>query len=168
MGVVKIRGFKIDENGDIVISKQGGNVLTPNGKQIQMVEGNELIAQKILIALGTNKGEWFWNSELGINYDFIIGKGVTEDMIRSQIEIGIRQVDSNMFLSEFNVDIDKAKRTARITFVVENSGGKIAKIEKVYGGETTDIENRMTTYSKITAYENALERIATRLTQSKS
>ena len=161
-----MRGFKVDENGDVVISKQGNNTVSPSGKQIQLIEGNELIAQKILIALSTSKGEWFWNKELGINYNFIVGKGITEDMIRSQIAVGVHQVDPNMFISEFNVDIDKRARTATIEFTVENNGGKVAKIEKVYGAETTDIEGRLATYTKITAYENALERLATRLTKS--
>lgn len=163
-----MRGFKI-ENGDIVIGKKGGNTITPRGNQIQLIEGNELIAQKFLIVLGTNIGEWFWNESLGINYDFIIGKGITEDMIKSQIEVGIHQVDPNMFLSEFEVDFNRAKRTADITFTVEDSGGKIAKIEKVFGAETSaDLESRLeAANAKITVYETATARLAQRLAQSR-
>lgn len=161
-----MRGFKLLD-GDIVISKKNENIVSPSGKQIQMVADNELIAQKFLIVLGTNKGEWFWNDELGINYDFIIGKGITEDMIKSQIEIGIHQVDPNMFLSDFKVDFNKAQRTANVYFVVEDDGGKIAKVEKIYGNETSvDISTRLEAQTKVTVYENAIDRLAQRLKQS--
>ena len=161
-------GFKL-ENGDIVIGKKSGNTISPRGNQIQLVKDNELLAQKFLIVLGTNIGEWFWNENLGINYDFIIGKGITEDMIRSQIEVGIHQVDPNMFLSDFKVNFNKAKRTANITFIVEDSGGKIAKIEKIYGAETSaDLESRLeAANAKITVYETATARLAQRLAQSR-
>lgn len=127
-----MQGFKI-KNGDIVIGRKSENTISPNGNQIQLIEGNELIAQKLLIALSTNIGECFWNESLGINYGFIIGKGITEDMLRSQIEVGIHQVDKNMFLSQFHAEFDKVKRTVKVSFTVENDNGKIAKIEKVYG-----------------------------------
>lgn len=42
--------------------------------QIEMVEGAELTAQKIKTVLGTNKGEWFFDEEEGINFDNILGK----------------------------------------------------------------------------------------------
>lgn len=42
--------------------------------QIEMVEGAELTCQKIKTVLGTNKGEWFFDEEEGINFDNIIGK----------------------------------------------------------------------------------------------
>lgn len=162
-----MRGFALN-NGDIVIGKTGKNIVSPNGNQIILVEGNELIAQKFVIVLGTCIGEWFWNESLGIDYDFIIGKGITEDMIQTQISAGIHQVDPNMFLSAFEVDINKAQRSAKITFTVEDNGGKIAKIEKSYGKETSaDFENRLAAANAtITVYETAIARIASRLKQS--
>ncbi len=59
-----MKGFMLDEKGDIVI--QGG--------VIQMVHGAELTMQKIKNVLGTQKGEWFLNWEEGINHDNILGK----------------------------------------------------------------------------------------------
>lgn len=163
-----MRGFKLNGNGDIVIGLKSGNTISPSGNQIQMVEGNELIAQKILIALGTNKGEWFWNEELGIDFDMVIGKGIAEEMIQSQIEQGIRQVDESMFLSDFTVDFDNKHRTATVNFTVENNGGKIAKFEKVYGAETnTSLEDRLeAANAKIAIYENATAKLERRLNYS--
>lgn len=42
--------------------------------QIEMVEGAELTCQKIKTVLGTNKGEWFFDEEEGINFKNILGK----------------------------------------------------------------------------------------------
>lgn len=138
-----MRGFLL-KNGDIVIGKPNTNTILPNGNQIMLIEGNDLIAQKIAIVLGMFAGEWFWNSSLGINYDFIIGKNITEDMIRSQIEVGIRQVSPNMYLDSFEIDINKSERTASITFVVGDDNGNVAKIEKTFGAEINTVANIIT------------------------
>lgn len=164
-GGVQVRGFKIDENGDIV-SGAANDILTEGGKQIQMVEGGELIAQKILIVLGTNIGEWFWNEDFGIDFDYIIGKGITEDMIRAQIESGLSQVDKSLYLSTIDVRIDKSTRTASVDFTVASSGENIVKVEKAYGAEqqTADLESKLATANtKVTVYETSIKKLANRL-----
>ena len=125
-----MKGFLLDENGDIVIAKE------KSGKQIQMVEGNDLIAQKIMTVLGTNIGEWFLDDTEGIDFDFIIGKGITEDMLMTQIYSGVHQVSESFYVSDFNVDIDKKTRTATISFTVEDNGITILQLTKKYGAET--------------------------------
>jgi hypothetical protein len=125
-----MKGFLLDENGDIVLSNE------KSGKQIQIVSGNDLIAQKIQAVLGTNKGEWFLDGSEGVDFDYLIGKGITEDMIRSQIEDGVHQVSEALYLSEFNVAIDKKSRTATINFTVEDNGETILKLSRTYGSET--------------------------------
>lgn len=59
-----MKGFKIDKNGDVVIEKN----------RIQMVEGNELLSQTVHCVLNTNKGEWVFNPNEGINFYNILGK----------------------------------------------------------------------------------------------
>lgn len=56
-------GFKIND-GDIVITND----------EIELVEGDELTAQTIQQVLSTNKGEWIFDTEEGINLDNILGK----------------------------------------------------------------------------------------------
>lgn len=58
-----MKGFMLT-NGDLSIT---------NG-EIDMVEGVELTAQTVGSVLSTNKGEWFFNSEEGIDFDVILGK----------------------------------------------------------------------------------------------
>lgn len=46
-------------------------------KQIQMIEGDEVVRQRIWSVLSTNKGEWVLNPDEGINFRNILGKRKT-------------------------------------------------------------------------------------------
>lgn len=59
-----MKGFKLTSSGDVEIKNN----------QIQMIEGSELLRQKVECVLGTNKGEWFLNPDEGINFRNILGK----------------------------------------------------------------------------------------------
>lgn len=163
-----MQGFALNENGDIILQNRDKNTVFPNGWRIQLIEGDNLIAQKISIVLGINKGEWFWNSDLGIDFDYLIGKGITDDMIRSQIELGIHQVDEGMYITEFNVDVDKSTRIASVTFTAKSDGGTIVKGSKAYGVENAgDLQDKLTVANNtIRAYNNAVSRLANRLENS--
>lgn len=159
-----MKSFALNEKNDIIFSRMSGNMITDRGKQIQLAKDNEIIAQKILIRLGTVKGEWFWDNEFGIDFDYIIGKNITEDMIKSQIQLGINQVDSSFYLSDFKVEIDKRKRTSVIDFTVSSNGEKIVKIEKTYGAEQSNTADKLeAANAKITVYESSLSRLQNRL-----
>lgn len=162
--MIGLKGLALDVNGDIIIVKANDNTITEKGKQIQTIKDNELIAQKILIRIGTLIGEWFWNTELGINHDLIIGKNITQEMIKSQIALGVNQVDSSLYISDFKVNFDKAQRTADIDFTVSSNGEKVVRIEKFYGAEQGNLTDKLAVANaKITAYETSLTRLANRI-----
>lgn len=56
-------GFKLND-GDLVITND----------EIELIEGDELTVQTIQQVLSTNKGEWIFDTEEGINFDNIFGK----------------------------------------------------------------------------------------------
>ena len=62
--MIIIKGFVIDDKGDLIIE---------NGS-INMVHGTELTKQTIKTVLGTQKGEWFLNWNEGIDHNAILGK----------------------------------------------------------------------------------------------
>ena len=117
-----MNGFLLDKNGDVAM-KDG---------VIQMVSGDELTAQKVKSVLGTNKGEWFLNPEEGIEFFYLLGKGVTEDMARSQIENGIKQVDATLRIDGFDIQFDKVNRVASIKYSASNRDGNAIVGEKTY------------------------------------
>lgn len=163
-----MQGFALNENGDIILQNRDENKVFPNGWRIQLIEGDNLIAQKISIVLGIDKGEWFWNSDLGIDFDYVIGKGITDDMIRSQIEFGIHQVDEGMYITEFKVDIDKSTRIASVTFTAKSDDGAIVKGSKAYGVENAgDLQAKLTAANNtIRAYDASVSHLASRLKNS--
>ena len=60
-------GFKLND-GDLVITND----------EIELVEGDELTVQTIQQVLSTNKGEWIFDTEEGINFDNILGRHRTK------------------------------------------------------------------------------------------
>lgn len=58
-----MKGFMLSD-GDLVITNN----------EIVMTQGNELISQTIQCVLSTNKGEWIFDEEEGIDFDNIFGK----------------------------------------------------------------------------------------------
>lgn len=63
-----MKGFKLNSKGDVEITNN----------QIAMVEGNELLRQNVQSVLGTNKGEWIFNPDEGIDFRNILGKVAPE------------------------------------------------------------------------------------------
>lgn len=116
------KGFLLDENNDIV---------TRDGKFV-VIKDNELTGQTLRTTLGTVKGEWFRNADEGIDQAFMIGKGVTEDMQRTQIEEACLQVDENLYVSEFHSETDKKTRTATITFTAKDRNDNEITVETQY------------------------------------
>lgn len=103
-----MKSIALDDSGDILIEN---NV-------INMVDGNELLRQKIHEVLQTNQGEWFFDWEQGIIFSNILGKNVTEEAVRTEIERGLRQVDENLTISD--LDMVQSGRTLTVNFTAVN------------------------------------------------
>lgn len=64
-----MKTFKVDDKGDLII--QDGDLV--------IIEGNDEIIQSIERRLSTNQGEWFLDTEFGLDYESIRGKDVTKE-----------------------------------------------------------------------------------------
>ncbi|MGI6014372.1 MAG: DUF2634 domain-containing protein [Oscillospiraceae bacterium] len=114
-----MKGFAMDETGDVVIANN----------EIMMVTGSELMRQQVQNVLRTNLEEWFLDLDEGIDYHNIIGKGITEELIRYEIERGLTQVDSTFAITEFACNIDNTKRKATVDFqAVTDTGGEVGGV----------------------------------------
>ncbi len=105
-----MKGFKIDEMGDVVIE---------NGV-VQIVEDDELTLQKVQTVTGTKRGEWFNNPDEGIDFRYLLGKNVTDEMAYGQILSGLKQVDSDFYINEFSRTVDPKTRKAEIKYTAKN------------------------------------------------
>ncbi len=115
-----MKGFKLDLNGDVVLS--GGDIV--------LISDDELKAQKVRTIIGTNKGEWTLNKNEGINFNYILGKGITDDMIMTQITDGLRQVDETLYLDDFKCMRDSENRKVSVSFSASNTQNTALTIEQ--------------------------------------
>lgn len=113
--MIIIKSFAIDNTGDLLIK---------NG-DIQLVEREELLRQKVKTIIGTNKGEWFNNWSEGIEFSNILGKGVTEEVVQAEIESGLQQVDDKLHISDFSMTLDGRALTVKFSAVSEDNDTEI-------------------------------------------
>lgn len=116
-----MKGFALDATGDVVISDN----------KISIVVGDELLRQKVWTVLRTNLKEWFFDWEQGIDYGNLLGRSTSEEMVRFEIERGLRQVDATFEITEFVYSEDKNARSSVVTFKAVTASGQEA------GGELT-------------------------------
>lgn len=109
-----MKGFALDENGDIVIENN----------EISIVVGDSLIQQKVWTVLRTNLKEWFFDWEQGIDQANLLGKGTNEELARYEIERGLRQVDDTFSITEFVYEVDMTARSATVHFKAQTEGGE--------------------------------------------
>jgi len=106
-----VKGFKLDNNGDVVIEK---------GK-IAMVSDTDLIAQTVRQVLNTNLGEWEFDTAEGIDFQRILAKNPNHDLIQDTIQLGLRQVDETFVITQ--IDFKQQERRLYINFTATNSDG---------------------------------------------
>lgn len=94
-----------------------GDLLIVNN-EVSMVEGKELTAQTIQSVLSTNKGEWLFDPDEGIEFSNILGQrsNLDENIVRNEIEQGVEQVDSALTIDEFHCEFDARTRGLAVAF----------------------------------------------------
>lgn len=116
-----MKGFALDENGDVLIENN----------EISIVVGDSILQQKVWTVLRTNLGEWFFDWNQGVDFGNLLSKGTNEELVRYEIERGLAQVDSSFVITEFAYEADMNRRQAKAKFKAQTSSG-----EEV-GGEFT-------------------------------
>lgn len=109
-----MKGFAMDENGDVLIE---------NGA-ISLAVGDNLLQQNVCAVLRTKLKEWFFDWEQGVDFDNLLGKNVGDELARYEIARGLHQVDSTFNLTEFAYTADYSARIAKIVFKARNADGE--------------------------------------------
>lgn len=112
-----MKGFLLDNSGDIVMTVNEST----KRKEIQMIDGNELLKQTVEYVLSTNKGEWAFHENEGINFSNILGKQIDEDIVRSELQQGLSQVDNSFIITFFEMDLNKLTRKLKVSFTAQNN-----------------------------------------------
>ena len=103
-------GFKINENGDVVIQDD----------RIVMVSDKDLITQTVRQILKTNLGEWWLNEDEGIDFFCLLCKKPNYDQIEDHIKLGLWQIDETFNLTSFDCSVENRKLTVNFTAVNDN------------------------------------------------
>ena len=117
-----MKGFVLSD-GDLVITNN----------EIEITQETDLIIQTIQYVLSTHKGEWIFNEDEGIDFYNIVGKkDIDEGVIKSEIERGIVQVDSELVIEDFTMTFDKEARKLHIDFKARKNGGELMEFHTTY------------------------------------
>lgn len=94
----------------------GDIVIDPFDLQLN-TQGLEAVGQRIDITMKTFKGEYFLNTDFGAPwYQTVLKKGVSKNLIDTQLRSVITSVEGVLQLLEYNSVIDSGLRCLSITF----------------------------------------------------
>ena len=111
-----MKGFQLDENGDLLIENN----------EISIVTGDELLKQKVVTVLKTNLKEWFFDWEQGVDFENLLGKNTNGELTKYEILRGLHQVDSSFTITEYDYSVDKLTRKAMVFFkAITDSGQEV-------------------------------------------
>lgn len=108
-----MKGFAIDQIGDVVIEKN----------DIKLVYDTDLLIQKIRQILSTNRGEWWLDPKEGILVQKILKKNPNLALIRDYVRSAIAQVDKSLEMT--HCDITTEGRNLKIAFGVTSPFGAV-------------------------------------------
>lgn len=119
-----MQGFALDSSGDVVVQKN----------KIVMISDKALTLQTVRTVIGTNKGEWFLNTDEGINFDNMLGKNPDYDAIKGEVAQGLSQVNEDLMLKNFDYSLNE-NRKLDINFEATDGTEDI-----IYNSETVNLE----------------------------
>lgn len=111
-----MKSLALDATGDLLLENNA----------FQMVDGKELLRQKVQEVIHTNKGEWFFDWEQGIDMSNIIGKVVTEEAVMAEIADGLKQVDERLVINDFSMTKSGRSISIRFTAIMESTETEIS------------------------------------------
>lgn len=94
-----------------ILIQDGDMVIT--SKRLQLVEGNEQKYQRTKATMQIVKGELFYNANLGLDYDMVLGisdKNISDDQKKLAIREAVFQDTNVDRISDVTLNFDKTSR----------------------------------------------------------
>lgn len=103
------KDLKIDTDGNLVI--EDGDLV--------LIEDQEVVAQSLRILFQTVQGEWFLNTDAGIDYlGIVFRKGAQQSEIEAHLRSKILGIPHVQEIEKFTAEVDKSSRSLTIEFSV--------------------------------------------------
>jgi hypothetical protein len=107
-----------------------GDLVLENG-DLALVSGGEELAQCCQITLGSNRGEWWFNPEAGLDFDVLLGKGIDEEMVHDAIREALLQEERIVSVDELIVTLDRKARSSVVSFTATGRDGETIQEEVI-------------------------------------
>lgn len=119
-----MKSLALNEKHDIVIK---------HGK-IQLVEGAELKRQSAECTLNTKKGEWKFNSGLGVDFTPLLQKNpdLSNDTLRTILMDGLLQVDESFVIQQITSNYDKRNRKLTAGVIATTDENEVITLSDVW------------------------------------
>lgn len=106
-----MKGFAIDQYGDVIIENN----------DVKLAYDTGLLIQKIRQILSTNRGEWWLDPKEGIPVQKVLRKNPNLALIRDYVRSAIAQVDKSLEMTRCDIAIEG--RMLKISFSVSGTSG---------------------------------------------
>lgn len=83
---------------------------------LRMVEGTSEVRQRLWIAIMTNQGEWFLNSDFGVPWLELLGDKNNEEDIKQAILAELQKDDAVEEVANIQLNFDSQTRALTINF----------------------------------------------------
>ncbi|HEY2493246.1 MAG TPA: DUF2634 domain-containing protein [Paenibacillus sp.] len=117
-----MQSLKLDQTGDIIFNHAG---------DLETLEDTMEVAQCCQIGIGTNKGEWFLNPDMGIPFSKFLGKQINEEEMRDELTVGLLQEERIQSVDRIEFTINQNSRTLLVTFEATTIDGEQIQVEGV-------------------------------------
>lgn len=99
---------------------------------LKMVEGNSEVRQRLWIAILTNQGEWFLNSNFGVPWMELLGDKNDEEDIKQAILVELKQDAAVKEVDDLALKYDNQTRALTIIFAGKLVDGSFFDQEVVF------------------------------------
>lgn len=104
-----VTDIKIDDEGNLVI--EDGDLV--------LIEDQDVVAQSLRMLFQTVKGEWFLDTDVGIDYlGILLRKGAQRSEIEAHLRTKIMEVDHVENIERLTAEYDATTRSMAIDFAV--------------------------------------------------
>lgn len=119
-----MKSLALNEEHDIVVK---------HGK-MQLVEGAELKRQSAECVLNVKKGEWKFDSELGVDFSPILKKNpdLSNDTLKSILMDGLSQVDESFVIQQITSNYDKQNRKLTVGVIATTDENEVVTLSDVW------------------------------------
>lgn len=123
-----MKDLLVNSNGDLALSSG----------DLQYVTDGNLLRQKAQLILSTNKGEWEFNTDEGIDFFAILTKNPDYDQILDTVLDGLHQVNEDIQISSYDFSLVDRHLTMNFTAVLPNGQEVNYTFGEVPSGDDSD------------------------------